>query len=124
MRQSSVRAERKVIAANVRACRESRFPGPDGMDECAAQFGVDAKTWSAYEKGLRDLDTLHFVRMAEFFGTTLEWFRRDNNGRPPPGVQYPELIGPDLLHAMHRDRVKLVYTVEIRVSGVRYLHDE
>ena len=71
-------ALRETIARNIRYCRMRKFPGRGGGKRCAESFGVSPQQWSPWESGKRTPDELRLEQIANFFGTTLEWFRRDH----------------------------------------------
>ena len=73
---------REIIARNIRNCRLKKFPGRGGGRKCAEAFGVSPQQWSPWERGMRTPDEVRLSQLAEFFGVTVEWMRRDN--RPPP----------------------------------------
>ncbi len=70
---------RQVIARNIRACRMERFPGRGGGKKCAEAFGVSPQQWSPWERGMRTPDELRLAHLADFFGVTVEYLRRDNS---------------------------------------------
>lgn len=84
----------KTIAANIRACRLEKFPGRGGAKKCAEAFGVSPQQWSPWERGMRTPDETRLQRIADFFGVTVEYLRRDNTVRPnrpePPPPPMPE----------------------------------
>lgn len=71
-------ALRETIARNIRYCRMRKFPGRGGGKRCAESFGVSPQQWSPWESGKRTPDELRLEQIANFFGTTVEWFRRDH----------------------------------------------
>lgn len=73
-------ALRENIARNIRECRLKNFPGRGGGKRCAESFGVSPQQWSPWESGKRTPDELRLEQIANFFGTTVEWFRRDHRG--------------------------------------------
>lgn len=79
-------ALRETIARNIRDCRLRKFPGRGGGKRCAESFGVSPQQWSPWESGKRTPDELRLEQIASFFGTTVEWFRRDhrNDFSPAP----------------------------------------
>ncbi|MCD8139027.1 MAG: helix-turn-helix transcriptional regulator [Planctomycetaceae bacterium] len=79
-------ALRETIARNIRDCRLNKFPGRGGGKRCAEAFGVSPQQWSPWESGKRTPDELRLEQIASFFGTTVEWFRRDhrNEGDAAP----------------------------------------
>ncbi len=96
---------RLTIAQNIRECRKKKFPGRGGCKKCAEAFGVSPQQWSPWERGGRTPDEIRLQDLAEFFGTTVDWMRRDHtqprseplrdahaetppprHGRPPPGA--------------------------------------
>lgn len=79
-------ALRETIARNIRDCRMRKFPGRGGGKRCAESFGVSPQQWSPWESGKRTPDELRLEQIADFFGTTVEWFRRDHRqGLLPSG---------------------------------------
>lgn len=85
---------RETIARNIRDCRLKKFPGRGGGKKCAESFGVSPQQWSPWERGMRTPDELRLSQIAEFFGVTVEFLRRDNLKKPEihgdPG-QYPSI---------------------------------
>ena len=79
---------REVIARNIRVCRLQKFPDRGGGKKCAETFGVSPQQWSPWERGTRTPDEVRLSQIAEFFGVTVEWMRRDN--RPPPAEKPQE----------------------------------
>jgi transcriptional regulator with XRE-family HTH domain len=79
---------RETIAWNIRACRMEKFPGRGGCKNCAESFGVSPQQWSPWERGYRTPDEGRLVQIAEFFGKTVEYMRRDN--RPGNTASRPE----------------------------------
>lgn len=75
-------ALRENIARNIRECRLKNFPGRGGGKRCAESFGVSPQQWSPWESGKRTPDELRLEQIANFFGTTVEWFRRDHRHEP------------------------------------------
>ena len=71
-------ALRENIARNIRDYRLKNFPGRGGGKRCAESFGVSPQQWSPWESGKRTPDELRLEQIAQFFGTTVEWFRRDH----------------------------------------------
>jgi len=78
---------RETIARNIRNCRLNKFPGRGGGKKCAKYFGVSPQQWSPWERGKRTPDELRLQEIADFFGVTVEFLRRDN--RTPPLAQDP-----------------------------------
>ncbi len=74
---------REVIARNIRDCRVKKFPGRGGGKKCAETFGVSPQQWSPWERGMRTPDELRLSQIAEFFGVTVEFLRRDNSVKKP-----------------------------------------
>lgn len=66
---------RRVIARNIRYCRELRFPGKGGSKRCADALGISQQQWSPWEIGSRTPDECRLKRIADFFGTSVEWMR-------------------------------------------------
>lgn len=73
---------RNTIAQNIRKCRMDKFPGRGGGKKCAEAFGVSPQQWSPWERGMRTPDELRLSQIAEFFGVTVEYLRRDNAAKP------------------------------------------
>jgi transcriptional regulator with XRE-family HTH domain len=81
---------REVIARNIRDCRLKKFPGRGGGKKCAETFGVSPQQWSPWERGMRTPDELRLSQIAEFFGVTVEFLRRDNVAKKPEfGAELP-----------------------------------
>lgn len=74
---------RETIARNIRECRMKKYPGRGGGKKCAESFGVSPQQWSPWERGMRTPDELRLSQIAEFFGVTVEFLRRDNTVRKP-----------------------------------------
>lgn len=68
-------ALRRVIASNIRYCREQRFPGKGGSKRCADALGISQQQWSPWERGSRTPDESRLEKIANFFGTSVEWMR-------------------------------------------------
>ncbi|MCD7909115.1 MAG: helix-turn-helix transcriptional regulator [Clostridium sp.] len=85
---------RETIARNIRNCRLKKFPGRGGGKKCAEEFGVSPQQWSPWERGMRTPDEMRLTQIAEFFGVTVEWLRRDHQ-KPPPIPQEPPPAGTD-----------------------------
>ncbi len=83
---------RETIASNIRNCRLEKYPGRGGAKLCAEAFGVSPQQWSPWERGSRTPDELRLSEIADFFGVTVEWLRRDN--RPPPLENKPSQEAP------------------------------
>lgn len=90
---------RETIARNIRDCRMKKFPGRGGGKKCAESFGVSPQQWSPWERGMRTPDEQRLSQIADFFGVTVEFLRRDNvikkpehmvHEAPPYGMSYPE----------------------------------
>jgi transcriptional regulator with XRE-family HTH domain len=76
----------QTIAANIRSCRVNKFPGRGGGKKCAEAFGVSPQQWSPWERGMRTPDELRLQQIADFFGVTVEFLRRDNSVRKPDAM--------------------------------------
>lgn len=90
---------RETIARNIRDCRMKKFPGRGGGKKCAESFGVSPQQWSPWERGMRTPDELRLSQIADFFGVTVEFLRRDNSVKKQEipthdsqayGAPYPE----------------------------------
>jgi transcriptional regulator with XRE-family HTH domain len=81
---------RDIIAHNIHACRTTKYPGRGGGKKCAEEFGVSPQQWSPWETGKRTPDETRLEKIAEFFGVTVEFLRRDNRNPPPPIPDRPE----------------------------------
>ena len=77
---------RETIARNIRECRMKKYPGRGGGKKCAESFGVSPQQWSPWERGMRTPDELRLSQIAEFFGVTVEFLRRDNTVRKPESL--------------------------------------
>ena len=73
---------RETIARNIRECRLKKFPGRGGGKKCAESFGVSPQQWSPWERGMRTPDEYRLSQIADFFGVTVEYLRRDNSVKP------------------------------------------
>lgn len=69
---------REIIARNIRNCRSKKFPGRGGAKKCAETFGVSPQQWSPWERGMRTPDEMRLEQLADFFGVSVEYLRRDN----------------------------------------------
>ncbi len=83
-------ALRETIARNIRDCRLNKFPGRGGGKRCAETFGVSPQQWSPWESGKRTPDELRLDQIATFFGTTVEWFRRDHRRDATTALAAPD----------------------------------
>ncbi len=88
---------REAIARNIRDCRMKKFPGRGGGKKCAEEFGVSPQQWSPWERGMRTPDELRLSQIADFFGVSVEFLRRDNIAKKAealtdrPGIHlYPD----------------------------------
>ena len=70
---------RRNIAANIRNCRCSRYPKWGGSKRCAEDFGVSPQQWSQWERGSHMPDEYRMMEIADFFGVSTAYLRRDNN---------------------------------------------
>ncbi len=82
---------REVTGRNIRYCRLQKYPGRGGGKQCAAAFGVSPQQWSPWENGMRIPSETRLAQLAEFFGVTVEWLRRDNH---LPPAEKPEELPP------------------------------
>ncbi len=123
------KALRETIAKNIRACRQAKFPGRGGQKTCAEQFGTSQQQWCPWETGIRTPKGNRLVEIAQFFDIPLEQLITEPEppATPPqpdeilqPAISYEDMTFPESLAAMHRDKVKAVYTVEMVVSSVDY----
>ncbi|MCC8190320.1 MAG: helix-turn-helix transcriptional regulator [Planctomycetes bacterium] len=85
-------ALRENIARNIRDCRLKNFPGRGGGKRCAESFGVSPQQWSPWESGKRTPDELRLEEIAKFFGTTVEWFRRDHRQEGSQNIALPGVL--------------------------------
>ncbi len=69
---------RKNVAANIRNCRSRRYPKWGGAKLCALDFGVSPQQWSQWERGAHMPDEFRMQAIADFFGVSAEYLRRDN----------------------------------------------
>ena len=124
---------RQIIAQNILHCRMEKFPGRGGGKKCAESFGVSPQQWSPWERGMRTPDELRLAQLAEFFGVTVEWLRRDHTQSEPqtaksekshterPVPDAAASLGPsspELLSYLYQNRMKAVYRVEVMVTGM------
>jgi len=70
---------RFIVGENIKYCREQAYPGMGGSKECAEAFGVTQQQWSPWELGKRLPKEQRLAKIAEFFGTTVEWMRTRHN---------------------------------------------
>lgn len=130
---------RESIGRNIRECRIKKYPGRGGAKQCAEDFGVSPQQWSPWERGGRTPDETHLEQIADFFGVTVEFLRRDRRlapgapstqpppasnemPLPPPQERIPEFLSvPEAIMTLHSQRLKAVYEVEISVKSVKYI---
>lgn len=102
---------RTVIAQNIRQCRINKYPGRGGSKRCADDFGVSPQQWSPWERGVRTPDEMRLMMIAEFFGVTVEWLRRDHDkaeapeeeaAQPRRPLPEPPFTSPEAAHPMWR----------------------
>lgn len=93
---------RETIAKNIRDCRMKKFPGRGGGKKCAESFGVSPQQWSPWERGMRTPDELRLSQIADFFGVTVEYLRRDNRVRQP-GETVPQADAGQQSYVMYSD---------------------
>lgn len=82
---------RTNVATNIRNCRNFKYPQWGGAKKCAEDLGVSPQQWSQWERGAHMPDEYRMMEIAEFFGVTIEYLRRDNSCLPPersPGRLY------------------------------------
>jgi transcriptional regulator with XRE-family HTH domain len=93
---------RETIARNIQNSRLKKFPGRGGAKQCAEAFGVSPQQWSPWERGSRTPDEIRLSEIADFFGVSVEWMRRDNRpplfGGEPPRETPPPGIRQDTPH--------------------------
>lgn len=90
---------RETIAKNIRECRMKKFPGRGGGKKCAESFGVSPQQWSPWERGMRTPDELRLSQIADFFGVTVEFLRRDNSvKKPEEAITYGTGMYPEYTH--------------------------
>ena len=114
---------RKIIAANIRAEREKKFPGRGGCQKCAEALGVSPQQWSPWENGTRTPDEMRLRRIADFFGVTVEHMRRDNlSGCNTPGASVPPANEPrppePSLHTISCAESEIIWQMQRLYSGV------
>ncbi len=80
---------RETIARNIRECRIAKFPGRGGGKACAEAFHVSPQQWSPWERGMRTPDELRLQQIAEFFGVTVEYLRKDHRSPSPAAPEMP-----------------------------------
>lgn len=78
---------RKNIATNIKNCRNMRYPMWGGSKRCAQEFGVSPQQWSQWERGAHMPDEYRMMEIADFFGVSTEYLRRDNAGMV---LKFPE----------------------------------
>ncbi len=76
---------RKNVANNIRNCRLGRYPMWGGSKMCALEFGVSPQQWSQWERGAHMPDEFRMMEIAEFFGVSTAFLRRENAGSPSCG---------------------------------------
>ncbi len=69
---------RKNVANNIRNCRSKRYPKWGGAKLCAVEFGVTPQQWSQWERGAHMPDEVSMMELAEFFGVSTAFLRREN----------------------------------------------
>lgn len=119
-------ALRHTIAANIRACREQKFPGRGGAKQCAEAFGVSPQQWSPWERGVRTPDECRLEAIATFFDKSVDELRRPQD--PPPSVQPAKtslplsgLSIPKMLLSLYSERLTAVCQIEISVTDLRFI---
>ena len=70
---------RAIIARNIKNCRMRKYPGWGGGKRCAEAMGVSPQQWSPWECGKRTPDEVRLAAIAEHFGVTSEFLRRDHD---------------------------------------------
>jgi Predicted transcriptional regulators len=93
---------RKIIAANISACRRKKFPGSGGGKRCAAAFGVSPQQCSPWERGVRTPDEYRLQKLAEFFGVTVAYLRTDHDS-PEQGTPSFFSLPMHDSHLQHED---------------------
>ncbi len=76
---------RKNVANNIRNCRRGRYPMWGGSKMCALEFGVSPQQWSQWECGAHMPDEFRMMEIAEFFGVSTAFLRRENADCPSCG---------------------------------------
>lgn len=65
-----------VIAHNLQAYRETKYPGRGGKQKCAEAMGVSRWQYYNWENGSRTPRDSNLKKVAEFYGVTLESFKK------------------------------------------------
>lgn len=119
---------RKNIATNIRNCRSNRYPKWGGSKRCAEEFGVSPQQWSQWERGTHMPDEFRMMEIADFFGVSTAFLRRDNTVLRMDTARYwpyPEVRAVRLVDGMEvplRVEVeKMVYTSKYEVQVERIL---
>lgn len=111
--------QREVIARNIRECRQKKFPGLGSGKKCVAAFSefigknVSQQQWSPWERGVRTPDKIRLKRIAEFFGVSVEFLRKDHRKQipeapPPPGSAASFfLLANNLVNALVNDGIRI-----------------
>lgn len=107
---------RNTIARNIRACRMGKFPGRGGAKKCAEAFGVSPQQWSPWERAMRTPDELRLQQIAEFFGVTVEYLRRDNS-QPKPSNKESESL-PNTNHSFDQNDTNGSLNPFTHLSGI------
>ncbi len=83
---------RKNVADNIRSCRRCRYPMRGGSKMCAVDFGVTPQQWSQWERGAHMPDECRMMAIADFFGVSTAYLRRENaEGRKRGGTRRFEI---------------------------------
>ena len=69
---------RRNVANNIKNCRRNRNPKWGGAKQCAVEFGVTPQQWSQWERGAHMPDEASMMELAEFFGVSTAFLRREN----------------------------------------------
>jgi transcriptional regulator with XRE-family HTH domain len=76
---------RKNVANNIRNCRRGLYPMWGGAKMCAIDFGVSPQQWSQWERGAHMPDEFRMMEIANFFGVSTAYLRRQNTDGHPAG---------------------------------------
>lgn len=119
---------RKNIATNIKNCRNSRFPMWGGSKKCAEDFGVSPQQWSQWERGTHMPDEFRMMEIADFFGVSTAFLRRDNAHAKKEGTRhwpYTEVRAVRLVDGkevpLRVEVERMVYTSKYEVQVERIL---
>lgn len=113
---------RNNIAKNIRNCRNRKYPKWGGSKRCAEDFGVSPQQWSQWERGIHMPDEFRMMEIADFFGVSTAFLRRDNaNGHQPSVWEKPREYGLAAVRIVDGVEVPLRIEVERMIYQSNYV---